>query len=95
MTIKCSLIPFSPSSRLAPSTSIYIIIINYYFTIHVNYFAFDEAEVHVLLADEAEDEIIDWLCNIVHGVHRYEEGLQSIIFEGFLSELNVFVTDVS
>ena len=58
------------------------------------YLGFGETDVDVFVADEAKDQTIDGLGDIVKGVGWDKECLHCVIFEGFSSELDVFVTDV-
>ncbi len=58
------------------------------------YLGSDEAEVDILGADEAEDEVEDWLRDVVHLVCRDEQGLQGVVFESFGPEFDVLMADV-
>ena len=58
------------------------------------YLGSDEAEVDILGADEAEDEVEDWLRDIVHLVRRYEQGLKCVVFESFCPEFDILMADV-
>ena len=60
----------------------------------IGYLGSDETEVDILGADKAEDEVVDWLSNIVHLVRRYEQGLQGVVFESFGPEFDILMADV-
>ena len=58
------------------------------------YLGSDEAQVDILGADEAEDEVEYWLRDVVHLVRRDKKGLQGVVFESFRPEFDVLMADV-
>ena len=57
------------------------------------YLAANESDIDFLAADEAEDQVVDGLSDIMVWIGRYEECLKTVIAEGFRSKLNVLMAN--
>ena len=65
-----------------------------YLNIYLPYLCSDKAEVNILSAYEAQDEVVDGLRDIVHVIRGDEECLQGVVLEGLNAELYVLVADI-